>query len=329
MKITVIYGDGIGKEIIPCALKVLDQVCKGRIKYEIVEAGYGAYAKLGTNLPEETIEAIRRYKICLAGPMQTPLDKKEFKSTIVAIRKMFDLYANIRPAKSFSNISLRDLDLIIVRENTEDLYSGIEWRLGDYAFTLRVISKEKSLKVAEKAFELAKMRRGKVTVVTKSNIMRETCGLFKQAAFEVARQYPDVCVEEVLVDAMSMKLIKEPDKYDVLLCPNLFGDILSDEVAGLVGSLGILPSANIGDEYALFQPVHGTAPDIAGKGIANPTAAILSAKMLLEYIGMIKEAKKIENAIEKVFSKRLFTRDLGGSLTTEKFTEKVIKFLEQ
>jgi isocitrate dehydrogenase (NAD+) len=311
--------------VIPQALKVLEALDLP-ISFKYVDAGYEVFKKTGKNVPKDTLETIKKCRVCLCGPMTTPLTLKRYKSAAVTIRKMLNLYANIRPAKSYPNISLKDLDIVIVRENTEGLYSGIEWKGDDAAFTLRVISKKASDRIARYAFNLAMKRKKKVTVVTKSNIMRETCGLFRETSFKVAEEFPEVTTEEVLIDAMSMKLIKEPEKFDVVLCPNLFGDILSDEAAGIVGSLGLLPSANIGEKYALFQPVHGSAPDIVGKGIANPVATILSAKMMLDHFGE-KKAKKIEEAIDSVFNNGMFTKDLGGKLSTEEFTKNVIKNL--
>ena len=328
-KIAVILGDGIGREVIPQAIKVLENI-NIDISFKYLNAGYEYYKKTGIALPQETLEELSKSDACLCGPMTTPPHIKDYRSVSVAIRKSLDLYANIRPVKSFPGIKClkENVDLIIVRENTEGLYSGIEWRINDIAFTVRVISKYASIRIARYAFTLAEKRRKKITFITKSNIMRETCGLFRETVLEIAKDYPEIHVEEIFIDAMSMKLILNPEKYDVILCPNLFGDILSDEAAALIGSIGLLPSANIGDNYALFQPVHGSAPDIAGKNIANPTAAILSAKMMLEYLDEREKAEKIEKALIKVFKKGIYTRDLGGNYSTDKFTEKVIENLE-
>jgi len=329
-KIAVIEGDGIGKEVIPQAIRVLKEL---DIDLSLVyaEAGYEVFKRRGVTVPEETIDILKHTDACLSGPMMTPPGIKGYRSASVTIRKIMDLYANIRPIKNYPGIrGLKDnVDLVIVRENTEGLYSGIEWRIGNQAYTLRVITHEKSYKVSEYAFKIALERRKKVTFVTKANIMRETCGLFRETVFEVSKKYKDVLVEEVFIDAMSMKLIQQPSEYDVVLCPNLFGDILSDEASVLVGSIGILPSANIGDTYAMFQPVHGTAPDIAGKNIANPTAAILSAKMLLEYLGEKDKATLIEKALITVFKHKIFTRDLQGNYHTDKFTDKIIENLRK
>jgi len=325
-KIAVIIGDGIGKEVIPQAIRVLESL-NINFSFIYLDAGFETFKKRGVSVPQETLEIIRETDACLCGPMTTPPGIKGYRSASVTIRKELDLYANIRPIKNYPGIrGLRDnVDLIIVRENTEGLYSGVEWRVGDQAFTLRVITRRSSLRISEYAFKLALKRRKKVTFVTKSNIMRETCGLFRETVLEVSKKYPSIEVEEVFIDAMAMKLIQDPTQFDIILCPNLFGDILSDEASVLVGSIGILPSANIGDKYAMFQPVHGTAPDIAGKNIANPTAAILSAKMMLEYLGENENARKIEEAISRVFRKGIFTKDLNGNYGTKEFTDKVIE----
>ncbi len=327
-KVAVIEGDGIGKEVIPKAIRVLNEVGSD-IEFIYTEAGYEVFKKKGTSVPEETIEILHETYACLSGPMTTPPGIKGYRSASVTIRKIMDLYVNVRPIKNYPGIKglKENVDLVIVRENTEGLYSGIEWRVNDQAFTLRVITREKSYKVSRFAFQLALQRKKKITFVTKANIMRETCGLFRETVFDIAKNFKEITVEEVFIDAMSMKLIQQPEKYDVILCPNLFGDILSDEASVLVGSIGILPSANIGDNYAMFQPVHGTAPDIAGKNIANPTAAILSGKMLLEYLGEKDKAELIEKALIDTFREKIFTPDLNGEYSTEKFTDKIIEKL--
>ncbi len=274
------------------------------------------------------LDSIKENKVALKGPVTTPVGKG-FRSVNVTLRKSLNLYANIRPVKSYKGIKSRyeNVDLIIVRENTEDLYAGIEHMIGDdIAESIKVITKKASDRIVEYAFNLAKEEnRNKVTAVHKANIMKLSDGLFLKCAKKIASRNQDVNFEDVIVDAMAMKLVLNPEKYDVLVMPNLYGDILSDMAAGLVGGLGLLPGANIGHKGAVFEAAHGAAPDIAGKNKANPTACILSGAMMLKYIGENEKAKKIENAIAKVFiDGKYLTEDLGGNSTTEEFTEAVI-----
>ncbi|NFD29745.1 isocitrate/isopropylmalate dehydrogenase family protein [Clostridium botulinum] len=328
--ITLIPGDGIGPEVTEAARKVIDAVGVD-INWHVVEAGEKVLDQYGTPLPDYVLDSIKDTKVALKGPVTTPVGKG-FRSVNVTLRKSLNLYANIRPVKSYKGIKSRyeNVDLIIVRENTEDLYAGIEHMIGDdIAESIKVITKKASDRIVDYAFNMArKENRNKVTAVHKANIMKLSDGLFLNCAKEVASKNKDIDFEDVIVDAMAMKLVLNPEKYDVLVMPNLYGDILSDMAAGLVGGLGLLPGANIGYEGAVFEAAHGAAPDIAGKNKANPTACILSGAMMLNYIGENEKAKKIENAIEKVFVEgKYLTEDLGGSSTTEEFTKAIIENL--
>jgi isocitrate dehydrogenase (NAD+) len=325
--ITLIPGDGIGPEVTEAATKVIDAVGVD-INWHVVEAGEKVLDEYKTPLPDYVLDSIKENKVALKGPITTPVGKG-FRSVNVTLRKSLNLYANIRPVKSYKGIKSRyeNVDLIIVRENTEDLYAGIEHMIADdIAESIKVITKKASDRIVDYAFNLSrKENRNKVTAVHKANIMKLSDGLFLNCAREIASKNSDINFEDVIVDAMAMKLVLNPEKYDVLVMPNLYGDILSDMAAGLVGGLGLLPGANIGDKGAVFEAAHGVAPDIAGKNKANPTACILSGAMMLKYIGENEKAKKIENAIEKVFvDGKCLTEDLGGNSTTEQFTAAII-----
>lgn len=327
-KITLIPGDGIGPEVISAARKVIE-ASGVDVEWEVVEAGAAVIDEYKTPLPDYVIESIKRNKVALKGPITTPVGKG-FRSVNVALRQTLNLYANVRPVKSYEGIpSLhKNVDFVIVRENTEGLYSGIEHMVGeDAAESIKVITKKASHRISKFAFQLAKNEnRKKVTVAHKANIMKLSDGLFLQCAKECSEKYSDIKFEDVIVDAMSMKLVQMPQNYDVIVAPNLYGDILSDMAAGLVGGLGLVPGANIGDEAAVFEPVHGSAPDIANRNIANPTATILSGIMLLKYIGEVEAAFKIEQALRTVFKEGIkMTQDLGGTFSTEEFAEEVIK----
>ncbi|MEL7649961.1 MAG: isocitrate/isopropylmalate dehydrogenase family protein [Sedimentibacter sp.] len=329
-KITLIPGDGIGLEIMHAAAEIIDTVTDS-IEWEEVNAGYTAYEQCGDLLPEETIQSIERNKVVFKGPITTPVGKG-FKSINVQLRQMFNLYSNVRPIKSYEGIDslYKDLDLVIVRENSEDLYKGIEhMSTDDVAEGTKVITRGASERISDFAFRLAeKEKRNKVTLTHKANIMKLTDGLFLESGRKVSKNYPDIQFEDVIVDAMSMKLVMNPHNYQVIVAPNLYGDILSDMAAGLVGGLGMAPSANIGEDMAIFEPVHGSAPDIAGKNIANPTSAILTGIMMLRHTGEGAAADKIEKALTKVLkNKDLHTRDIGGSLSTTQFRDEVIKAL--
>jgi 3-isopropylmalate dehydrogenase len=333
-KISLIPGDGIGPELTEATLKILDAVQQRfNIGLNIiqVEAGDACFEKRGVALPEETIEAIRNSHACMKGPVgETAAD------VIVKLRIMFDLYANIRPIKAYPPIpSLKpDIDMVFVRENTEDVYRGIEFELEDTAICLRVITKKNSERIAKKAFETARRRNGKkrVTAIHKANVMKKTCGLFARTCREVAKQYPDIAFNELYVDAASMRLIKEPETFDVFVTPNMFGDILSDEAAQLIGGLGMAPGANIGDDFALFEPIHGSAPNRAGKQTANPCSMILSAKMMFDWLGeqhndqeCLRAAQAIEDAVSETLRKGITIPDFGGDAKTIEMAEAMAK----
>lgn len=315
-KIALIYGDGVGPEVIKAALEVLEAL-DFDAEYVEVKAGYEYWRRTGKPMEDGALDVIRSCRCVLKGPLMTPPGTDSYRSVTVMLRQTLDLYANVRPFKSFGKAS-KKIDMVIVRENTEDLYSGIEYRLGSTAITLRVVSERASKRIARFAFELAKREgRRKVAVVHKANVMKESCGLFRSAFFEVAKLYPEIQAEEIVVDSAAYRIVVAPETLDVLVTPNMFGDILSDVAAGVVGSLGLAPSANIGDGYAMFEPVHGTAPDIAGKGVANPIASILSAAMMLSYLGDAKRARAIEVAIDELIAEgRVLTPDMGGTAKT-------------
>lgn len=335
-KIALITGDGIGPEISESVIEVLHTINdKLGFKLEIktLDAGDGALKKTGKALPESTLETIKRSDVCLKAPVG-----ENAADVIIVLRRGLDLYANIRPAKSYPNMPyLKDnIDLVIVRENTEDFYTGMEFEVGDSAVALRTISREASKRIAKFAFITAKQRntQKKVTCVHKSNVMRKTDGLFSRSCAEVAKDYPDITFEQMYVDACAMNLIRQPESFDVIVTTNLFGDILSDEAAQVVGGLGMAPAANIGDDFALFEPVHGAAFDIAGKQAANPSSFILSLKMMFDWLGMRHNdaksseiAKKIEKAVYGVVREGIKTKDIGGNKTTKEFTQQVISKL--
>ena len=327
--VTLIPGDGIGPEVTKAMVKVVEATGVN-IKWEEVKAGTEVIEKYNTPIPDYVIDSIKKNKVAIKGPITTPIGKG-FKSVNVTLRQNLDLYVNLRPIKSFKGIKSRyeDVDLIIVRENTEDLYAGIEHKIGDYgAESIKLITKPACERICEFAFKYAKdNNRQKVTGVHKANIMKLSDGLFLNTFREVAQKY-DVKFDDLIVDAAAMNLVLNPENYDVMVMPNLYGDILSDLCSGLVGGLGIIPGANIGRDYAVFEAVHGSAPQIANKNIANPTALIQSAIMMLKHLKEYDAAKKIENALEKVFLKgEKLTVDLGGNATTEEFTEEIIKYI--
>ena len=324
-KISLVKGDGIGPELTEATLAVLESAQeKFGLKLDIIEAEAGdtVFAKRGVALPEDTVEKIKASHACLKGPVgETAAD------VIVKLRLMFDLYANLRPIKSYPNSGAvrPDIDMFFVRENTEDLYKGLEFSLGDTTIALRVITRKNTERIAKKGFEIARLRNNKkkVTAIHKANVMRVTDGLFASVCREVSKQYPDIMFNELYVDAASMRLIKEPQDFDVLVTPNLFGDILSDEAAQLIGGLGMAPGANIGDNFALFEPIHGSAPNRAGKQTANPISMILAAKMMLDWLGeryddanCVRAAKAIENGVVEALQKKQTVPDCGGTTTT-------------
>ncbi len=324
--VAVVPGDGVGREVVPEAMRVLESTGLG-FNFHRSEVGYEVFKRVGNPVPAEALSRIMESPVCLFGATTTPVSIKDYSSAILTLRKALGVYANIRPAKSRPVKGSREgVDLVIVRENTEGLYSGIEFGDEERAFTLRVITREASERIARGAFELAMSRRRLLTVVTKANILRKTDGIFREASLRVAEEYPEVEVNELFVDVAAMHLVVKPQIFDVILAPNLYGDILSDEAAGLVGGLGLAPSASIGNEYALFEPVHGSAPDIAGKGIANPMAAILSAKMMLQHLGEDGWALRLEAAVLSVLEEgRYLTPDIGGDATTLEVTDAIIE----
>jgi isocitrate dehydrogenase (NAD+) len=325
-RIAVIPGDGIGPEITEAAIYALNHI---GLNFEFirVEAGLGAWQKYGNQLPEETVSVIKSSDACLKGPTQTPPGPGTFKSATVTLRQMLDLYANVRPFKNHPGVQSvhKGVDLIIVRENTEGMYRGLEYNLGDSAIGIRTITRKGSERIARFAFNLARReKRRKVTAVHKANVLKETCGLFRNVCAEIAKEYPDIVFEEMHVDAAAMRIAMKPQDLDVIVTTNLFGDILSDEAAGVVGGLGIAPSANIGDKYAFFEAIHGTAPKHAGKWDANPAAIMLSAAMMLRYLGEVDAGNRFEAAIDAVLEEgKSVTRDLGGSAGTMDFAKAV------
>lgn len=328
-RVTLIPGDGIGPEVSKAMKKVVEATGV-KIEWEEVNAGEGVIEKYKTPIPKYVIDSIKKNKVAIKGPITTPVGQG-FRSVNVTLRQELDLYVNLRPIKSFKGIKSRyeNIDLVIVRENTEDLYAGIEHKIGDFAAeTIKIITKGASERIVEFACDyVEKNNRKKLTAVHKANIMKLSDGLFLDTFKEVVENR-GVYYDDLIVDAAAMNLVLNPEKYDVMVMPNLYGDILSDLGAGLVGGLGIIPSANIGKNCAIFEAVHGSAPQIAGKGIANPTAIIQSAVMMLKYIGEYEAGLKIEKALEKVFEKgEKLTEDLGGNSTTDEFADEVCKFI--
>lgn len=327
--ITVIRGDGIGPEIMAATVHVLDQMKLG-LKYEEADAGMVALEKHGDLLPQATLDSIAKNKVALKSPLTTPVGEG-FSSINVQLRRHFDLYANVRPAKSFPNTKSRfpsGVDLITVRENTEGAYSGEGQQVsadGETATLIQKITHKGSERIVRYAFELArKTGRKKVTVVHKANILKSTSGLFLKTAREVAAQYPEIECNEMIVDNTCMQLVMKPEQFDIIVTTNLFGDIISDLCAGLVGGLGLAPGANIGETGAIFEAVHGSAPDIAGKGIANPCALLLAAGQMLDHLGMPEDAARLRKAIVATLEARdNLTPDLGGEGNTMSFAEAI------
>ena len=331
-KISLITGDGIGPELSESAISVLNTINdKTDVKFEITKllAGDIALKETGKALPDETLEAIKKSDVCLKAPVG-----ESAADVIVVLRRLLDLYANIRPAKSYPHMpALRDdIDMVIVRENTEDLYTGKEFSLGNSSVALRIISEAASKRIARYAFETATQRNSmkKVTCVHKSNVMRITDGMFAKACTDISKDYPDIAFEEMYVDACAMNLIRQPEKFDVVVTTNLFGDILSDESSQVVGGLGMAPAANIGDNFALFEPVHGAAFDIAGQNIANPSSFLLSIKMMLDWLGKkhndskcIEVGAKLESTIFDLVKSGVKTKDIGGTSSTTEFTKQI------
>jgi homoisocitrate dehydrogenase len=327
--ICLIPGDGIGQEVVPAAARVLAATGLD-ITFLEAEAGWATFEKYGSSVPEETVEKIKASHATLAGAFSSPNRKvKGFFSAIRTMRTSLELFANLRPAKTRPVAgSFQNVDMLMVRENTEGMYAGHERRYGDVAIADAVVTKAASERIARVALEQAQQRRKKLAIIHKANVLPVSSGLFLETARAVASSDTEVQTYDIIVDAAAMKLVREPESFDVMVTTNLFGDILSDLMAGLVGGLGLAPSANLGEKYAVFEPVHGSAPDIAGTGKANPTATILSAAMMLGHLGQSESAGKIDKAVNTVLTTDLLTPDLGGKATTREFTEAVIEALQ-
>ena len=327
INVTLIEGDGIGKEITRSLIEVFDAL-DTNICFDIFPAGIDEYEKTGEVISNEVYESLEKNKLAIKGPITTPIGEG-FRSVNVHLRKKYDLFANIRPVVSIEGVKtlFKNINLCIFRENTEDLYAGIEEMIDkDSAKSIKIITRKNSERIIESAFRYAKnLGIKEVTVVTKANIMKMTDGLFLETARNIAKRYNGFKLNEVLIDNMCMQLVMNPQKYGVIVTENLYGDILSDLCAGLVGGLGLVPGANIGANMAIFEPAHGSAPDIAEKNLANPTAMLLSACLLLDYIGDMENSAKIRFAISEVLKdKNNHTRDLGGDKTTKEFTKLII-----
>lgn len=326
-KATLIPGDGIGPEVVGAAIRILDATGL-KFEWERFSVGADAFEKFGAYIPKELVESIERTRLALKGPVGTPVGHG-FSSVNVELRKKFELYANFRPVKSLPGLETKfpNVDLIIFRENTEGLYSGIEHEVvPGVVESLKIITEKASTRISKHAFAYArKMGRKKIHVIHKANIMKLSDGLFLRCSRAVAKEYPEITYAEHIVDNACMQLVMNPYQYDTLLMENLYGDILSDLCAAFVGGLGLVPGANIGTDCALFEAVHGSAPDIAGKNLANPTAVIRSSLLMLDYLGETQAAAKIQAALEKVYTeKKTLTRDVGGTAGTSEFADAVI-----
>jgi homoisocitrate dehydrogenase len=339
-RVCLIVGDGVGKEVIPAAAQILAALGLG-LAFTEAPAGFDYFSTSGDSIPERTLAEVEACGVALFGATSSPsIAVAGYRSPILTMRKTFDLYANLRPVVSLpGTFSRSGVDLLIVRENTEGLYIGRERQEGDTAIAERWISRRGSQRIVNIAFEQARHRaaraeqadpvnrRASVTIVHKANVLKVTDGLFRQTALEVAKGYPEISCGELLVDAMAMRLVRDPEHFDVIVTTNLFGDILSDEASALVGGLGVAPSANLGERVAVFEPVHGSAPDIAGKGVANPIGAILSAAMLLDHIGERTAALRVQAAVRQTLLEGVLTQDLGGKASTDEVTQAVLRNL--
>lgn len=330
MKVTLIKGDGIGPEISQ-AMKEVVVALDLDLEFEEINAGLSVFEKEGTYIPEALFESINKNKIAIKGPITTPIGHG-FRSINVELRKKFDLYANIRPIKAPGPLELKfdGVDMVIFRENTEDLYAGVEEQISDNeAHSIKIITRDKSERIIRAAFDYAQAQnRKKVSVVTKANIMKLTDGLFLDVARDVAKAYPDIEMEEILVDNTAMQMVMHPERFDIIVTENLYGDILSDLGAGLVGGLGLMPGVNKGKYISIYESIHGSAPDIAGKNLANPIAMLLTLCLMLDDIGENAKADMLRSAIYDTLSdKANYTRDLGGSATTREITQAIIKNL--
>ena len=326
-KILLIPGDGIGLEVIPAAEKLLN-VTGLPLELSYADAGWDTFQKTGNSVPDEALEKVKAADATLAGAFTSPSGSQKvpgFQGAIRYMRRTLDLFANLRPAKSRPIPgSLQNVDMLMVRENTQGLYVEQERRYGDVAIADSVITKGASERIARVALQEAEKRRKELAVIHKANVLPLTTGLFLETALAAAQEFPDVHVYDIIVDAAAMKLVRDPQSFDVLVTTNLFGDILSDLMAGLVGGLGLAPSANIGEQHAIFEPVHGSAPDIAGRGIANPAATFLTAALMFSHLGEAEVAAKIDRAVDQVLEHGPRTGDLGGQATTDEFTDAVI-----
>jgi len=325
--ITLIPGDGIGPEIIAATVRIIESAGVD-IQWETHILGAQALEKYGTTLPESAIESIKRNKVALKGPLMTPIGKG-FTSVNVGLRKNLDLYANVRPIKALPNIPCKypNLDLVIVRENTEDLYAGLEHIvIPGVVESIKIITEKASTRISKYAFEFARREgRKKVTAVHKANIMKLSDGLFLECFYNAAKDYPEITADDKIIDNCCMQLVMNPQQFDVMVMENLYGDIVSDLCAGLIGGLGLAPGANIGEIGAVFEAVHGSAPDIAGQGIANPTAVLMSAILMLRHIGERDAAERVEKAMLEVFADgKTITKDLGGTAKTADFANAII-----
>lgn len=326
--IVLLKGDGIGPEIVDSVCEILN-AAGADLVYHTYDIGQTSFEKTGKLIPDETLEAIKKYKVALKGPVTTPIGKG-FRSVNVYLRLTFDLYVNLRPVYSFKNISTYpNVDIVMVRENTEDLYIGEEYEIENGFEAKKRITLSATDRIIRYAFEYAvRNNRKKVTCVHKANILKKTDGLFLARFKEIANEFPQIEAEDKIIDNMCMQLVMYPQKYDVVVAPNLYGDILSDLIAGLVGGLGLVAGANLGKEVAIFEAVHGSAPDIAGKGIANPIALLQAAVMMLEHIGKIDVANKIKTAIIRTLEDgKCLTQDLNGTATTKELTNAIIRNL--
>lgn len=329
-KITVVPGDGIGPEITRSVQQVLE-AANCPFEWEEIELGISAYEKTGTLIPQDFIDSFNTNRVALKGPTTTPVGGGH-RSINVSIRQMFKLYANVRPVKTIPGLPSRyeNVDMIIVRENSEDLYKGIEYKVSDgVAQGIKLITAEASERIGRHAFELArKLGRKKVTVVHKANIMKFTDGLFLESIRKVAAEYTDIQMDDVIIDNCCTQMVIKPEQFDVIVTENLYGDIISDLAAGLVGGLGLASGANLGDRQAIFEAAHGSAPDIAGKDLANPTALLLSAVMMLDHLDLKEHSERVQKALRKTLADpNTRTKDLGGSLGTQAFTSAIISNL--
>lgn len=328
-KITLINGDGIGPEITDSVVKIIDATGL-KIDWDLQTAGADVIVSEGTPLPKRVLESIKKNKVALKAPVTTPIGKG-FRSVNVQLRKELDLYANLRPCKNLPNIKTKfdNVNIVVVRENTEDLYAGIERQVdNDTAESIKIITRKASERISKFAFDYAvKNNRHEVCVVTKANIMKLSDGLFLECFRNISKDYPQIKTREILVDNLCMQLVQKPEQFDVLVLPNLYGDIVSDLCAGLIGGLGVAQGANIGLDCAVFEPVHGSAPDIKGQNKANPTALLLSAIEMLKYIGENDVAEQINKALFKTLADGIFTLDIGGKATNTEFTEAIIRNL--